>query len=65
MDYQRTIRNEQIERAKKALLSVNDTERIRESDFKRFITKILVTENGEVAEKKIYTLNDQKILKEE
>jgi len=65
MDYQRSIRNEQIERAKKAIDSDTKTERIRQSDYKRFITKTLVTENGEVAEKKVYTLNEEKISEEE
>ena len=65
MNYQRTIRNEQISRAEKALLSEVKSERSRQSDYKRFITKISVTDNGEVAEKKIYTLNEEKIADEE
>ena len=65
MNYQRTIRNEQIGRAEKALLSEVKSERSRQSDYKRFITKTSVTENGEVAEKKIYTLNEEKIAEEE
>lgn len=65
MNYQRTIRNEQIGRAEKALLSEVKSERSRQSDYKRFITKTSVTENGEVAEKKIYTLNKEKIAEEE
>ncbi|MBR4157417.1 MAG: transposase, partial [Oscillospiraceae bacterium] len=36
MDYQRTIRNEQIARAEKALSSKDKIERTRQSDFKRF-----------------------------
>ena len=65
MTYQRTIRNEQIARAKKALISPEKSERTRQTDYKRFITRIPVTENGEVAEKKIYALNQNKILDEE
>lgn len=64
-NYQRNIRNEQIERAKKALLSNIKTERNRQSDYKRFITKTAITNDGEIAEKKIYTLNEDKILEEE
>ena len=65
MNYQRTIRNEQIERAKKALSSDTKSERSRQSDYKRFITKTSVTSNGEIAENKIYTLNEDKIHEEE
>ena len=65
MNYQRTIRNEQINRAEKAISSETKTERCRQSDYKRFITRTSVTDNGEVAEKKIYTLNEAKIADEE
>ena len=65
MNYQRMIRNEQIERAKKALSSSQKAERTRQSDFKRFITKTNVTENGEIAEEKVYSLNKEKIAEEE
>ena len=65
MNYQRKIRNEQIERAKSALFSVKKTERTRQSDFKRFITKTSVTGNGEVAETKVYSLNEEKIIEEQ
>jgi len=65
MNYQRNIRNEQIERAKKAVESDIKTERTRQSDYKRFITKTAVTDNGEVAVKKVYTLNEEKIADEE
>jgi len=65
MDYQRTIRNEQIERAVKALESEVKSERSRQSDFKRFIVKTSVTPSGEVAEKKIYGINYEKIAEEE
>ena len=65
MNYQRRIRNEQIQRAKKAVDSEIKAERSRQSDYKRFITKTAVTKNGEVAEKKIYTLNEEKIAEEE
>ena len=63
--YQRTIRDEQIERAKKALSSPEKSERTRQTDYKRFITRIPVTEDGEVAEKKVYALNENKIQDEE
>ena len=65
MNYQRKIRNEQIERAKKAITSEINTERSRQSDYKRFITKTAITDDGEIAEKKVYTLNESKITEEE
>ncbi|MDD6483231.1 MAG: hypothetical protein PUF72_01475 [Clostridiales bacterium] len=40
-------------------------EKYRQSDYKRFICRKTVTDDGEVAEKKIYSLNEEKILNEE
>ena len=65
MTYQRSIRNEQIERARKALESGVKSDRSRKTDYKRFITKISVTQEGEIAEKKVYDLNEDKISEEE
>lgn len=65
MMYQRNIRNEQIERAKKALESNVKTDRHRQSDYKRFIAKIASTSDGEIAENKTYGLNIEKIHEEE
>ena len=65
MLYQRGIRNEQIERAEKALASNSKREKYRQSDYKRFISRTTVTEYGEVAEKNIYSLNEEKIQDEE
>ena len=65
MIYQRNIRNEQIERARKALDSCVKSDRSRKTDYKRFITKISVTQEGEIAEKKVYELNGEKISEEE
>ena len=65
MNYQRIIRNEQIERAEKALHSDTKTDRSRQSDYKRFITKTSVTDSGEIADKKVYTLDKEKIAAEE
>ena len=65
MDYQRKIRSEQIARAQKALQSQEKRERTRQSDYKRFIKKISVTEQGEVAEETVYGLNEDKIREEE
>ena len=63
--YQIKIRNEQIARAERALSSANKQERTRQSDYKRFITRIPVTDNGEVASNTQYVLNEAKIHDEE
>lgn len=60
-NYQRNIRAEQIARAEQALTSTEKRDRTRQSDYKRFITKVSVTENGEVAEKTAYGLDEDKI----
>lgn len=65
MLYQRSVRNEQIERAKKALESSAKADKYRQSDYKRFISRVSVTKEGEIAEKKAYTLNEEKIADEE
>ena len=65
MDYQRSIRNEQIARAERALQSTEKRERTRQSDYKRFITRVPVTETGEVAGKTVYGLNEDRIREEE
>lgn len=63
--YQRTIRNEQIERARKAISSAKGLEHFRQTDYKRFITKLSTTKEGELAEKKTYMLNEEAICEEE
>lgn len=65
-NYQRTIRNSQIERAQK-LISSNPGKlsKSNQNDFKRFIKKMSVTEGGEVADKAIYSLDTSGIAAEE
>lgn len=65
MEYQRTIRNRQIERAKK-LLSMKDPEEIKKgpNDVKRFMKRISKTKSGEKAEAE-YILDESKIAEEE
>ena len=65
MNYQRRIRNEQIARAEKALTSPEKRERTRQTDYKRFITRIPVTKDGEIAGKTVYGLNEDRIRDEE
>lgn len=64
-DYQRTIREAQISRAQKAICSGKKVDRKRQTDYKRFISEIPVTGEGEVAAKTIYTLDEKKIQEEE
>lgn len=64
--YQQQIRNNQIERAKKAMNNKNfKLEKCNQNDYKRFITKTSVTKDGEVADKKVLSLNTTQIKKEE
>jgi len=65
-DYQRKIRNSQIERAKK-LISTNPTKlkKANQNDYKRFVKKMSVTKDGEVAGKDIYSLDTAVIAGEE
>ena len=65
-DYQRKIRNSQIQRAQKLIDSKPDKiDRPKQNDFKRFIQTITTTENGEVAKENHYTINEDIIKKEE
>ena len=65
-DYQRNIRNEQIERAKK---SIDNKETIRkgknQNDYRRFIETISLTKEGEIAENIARCLNETLISEEE
>ena len=65
-DYQRKIRNSQIERARKTI-DTNPTKikKCNQNDYKRFINKTNCTPDGEVAGNEIYTINNSLILKEE
>jgi transposase len=65
MEYQRTVRNRQIERAK-ALLNKKDPEEIKKgpNDVKRFMKRISQTKSGEKATVK-YILDEDKIAEEE
>ena len=65
-DYQRKIRNSQIERAQKTI-DTNPTKikKCNQNDYKRFINKTSCTPDGEIAEKEIYSINLELISKEE
>ena len=65
-DYNRNIRNNQIERAKKSIDTNNVTRKGKnQNDYKRFIDSINLTNNGEVAESTAYFINEEIIKKEE
>ena len=65
-NYQRQIRNSQIERAKVAIANKSfKLDKCNQNDFKRFIKKTTITKDGEVAEKKVLSLNTDTIQKEE
>ena len=65
-NYQRNIRDAQIQRARKAINTKGfKIDKKNQNDFKRFITKINVTDDGEIASKKIFSINQNLIAEEE
>jgi len=62
--YQIRIRNNQIERAKKLMSTPSKLKKKGQTDVKRFIKTTTVTTDGEVAEKKRYSL-DMDVIAEE
>ena len=66
LDYNRNIRNNQIERAKKSIESNNVTRKGKnQNDYRRFIESIKLTNNGEIADKTTYLINQDIIDEEE
>ena len=64
-EYQKNIRNNQINRAKKIIASnPKELKKPKQNDPKRFIKTLNVTEDGELADKSIYSIN-QSIINEE
>ena len=64
-DYNRNIRNNQIERAKKSIETNNVTRKGKnQNDYRRLIETISTTSTGEVVEKETYSIN-QKLIEEE
>lgn len=64
-NYEREIRNKQVERAKEAITKNIKIDNYRQTDYKRFVSKTNITEEGELADKKVYSLNNKLIEKEE
>ena len=64
-NYNRNIRNSQIERAKKSIETNNVTRKGKnQNDYRRFIESTNSTKNGEIAENTTYSIN-QNIIDEE
>lgn len=64
-DYNRNIRNSQIERAKKIIETNNVTRKGKnQNDYRRFIDSLNSTNSGEVAENTSYSINED-LIKEE
>lgn len=64
-DYNRNIRNNQIERAKKSIESNQVTRKGKnQNDYRRFIESTNSTNNGEIAENTTYSIN-QSLIEEE
>lgn len=65
-DYQRQIRNRQLERATTLIESrPSIIKKKNQNDYKRFISSTNVTKDGEVADKALYSINEQAIADEE
>ena len=65
-NYQKQIRNSQIERAQQAINNKNiKLDKCNPNDYKRFVKNTSITGDGEIANKKILSLNQEQIEKEE
>jgi transposase len=65
-DYIRNIRSTQIERAQKVIdKNPSKISKSSPNDYKRFIEKTHCTSDGEVADKKVYSIDQELITKEE
>jgi transposase len=65
-EYQRYIRNRQIERATKLLeTKPSNLKKHHQNDYKRFISKTSVTKDGEIAAQEVYSINPEVIANEE
>lgn len=65
-NYQRLIRNNQIERAENVVnTNPKKLKKSTSNDYKRFITKTHCTKEGEIAEKELYSINSNLIAEEE
>ena len=63
--YQKAIRNSQILRAQELINTPSKLAKNRQNDPKRFVTSKNITNNGEIAEKRVISLNEEVIKNEE
>jgi len=63
-EYQQTVRNRQIERAKKLIEKPSSADKRSQNDAKRFIKKTPFTSNGEIASRAMYELDETAIAEE-
>ena len=63
-EYQQTVRNRQIERAKKLIEKPSSADRRSQNDAKRFIRKTPFTNDGEIANRAMYELDEAVIAEE-
>jgi transposase len=64
--YQRSVRQSQIERAMKAIeKNPQKIGKTNQNDYKRFISKKSITSDGEIAKKNIFSMDTDRIAKEE
>lgn len=63
-NYQQTIRNRQIERAKKVISKPSSADKRSQNDAKRFIKKTPFTNDGEIASRTMYELDEAAITEE-
>ena len=64
-EYQRSVRNRQVERAQNLINNPTKISKNRQDAPKRFIKSASVTNDGEIASKKVFSLNTTAIEKEE
>ena len=63
-EYQQTVRNRQIERAKKLIEKPSSADKRLQNDAKRFIKKTPFTSDGEIASRAMYELDEAAIIEE-
>lgn len=63
-EYQQTVRNRQIERAKKLIEKPSSADKRLQNDAKRFIKKTPFTNDGEIANRAMYELDEAAIADE-
>ena len=62
--YEKSVRDRQIERAKNYLAHPSSVDRRSQTDAKRFIRRTSVTKEGEIAEKAIYQIDEAAVAEE-